>query len=103
MARLRCGNLGLRVRNGAWVGETRDCRVCRFCSSGKLEDEAHVILSCPFFQSPRKILYDNIQMQLLHSSTEYELIKSLLYDHLLEFAKFIHTISKSIDVLNDSV
>ena len=42
VAKLRCGNLGLLYRSGAWLDEISTERNCRFCSEKVVEDEVHV-------------------------------------------------------------
>ena len=84
------------------MDEARENRICRFCSSGQVEDEVHVILHCHSFHSQRKILIDKTQLSSSDIPNEYEVIKKLMYDHLIDFAKFIHAIWKSIETLKNS-
>ena len=63
LSRLRCGNFGLRIRNGAWIKEPKELRTCRFCQSNTIEDEMHILCGCHFFQNLRTKLLNDVQFE----------------------------------------
>ena len=44
----------LRIEVGRWYRVPASARVCRLCDSGSLEDELHILLSCPHFSDQRE-------------------------------------------------
>ena len=46
LANLRGGTGELRVETGRWSGLQREERICKQCTPGEVEDEAHFVLKC---------------------------------------------------------
>ena len=59
--RLRSGAHKLYIETGRWKKIPRDERICRFCDSGKIEDEDHVLWICDNFQRERQLMFDQCQ------------------------------------------
>ena len=51
--KFRMGCHGLPRDSGSWTGVPRVDRVCRFCGTGSMGDERHVVFECPHLQSIR--------------------------------------------------
>ena len=49
-AKFRCGVVPLNMETESYVGQPFDARICPFCSKC-IEDEQHVILHCPAFDT----------------------------------------------------
>ena len=50
---LRAGCLPLEVKIGRWYNVPRECRICKLCTSGEVEDEVHFIFSCGALKETR--------------------------------------------------
>ena len=59
LTRFRCGSHKLNVEIGRWMHIEHLSRKCRFCSSGLVEDEEHM-LECSFFEEERIQLNEQI-------------------------------------------
>ena len=55
----RSGSSKLRVETGRWKGEKREQRVCQMCALD-VEDERHMLLHCPAYQSERRLLAEGV-------------------------------------------
>jgi len=90
--RLRIGAHKLYVESGRWKKLSRDERICRFCESGNVEDEDHILWSCQNFQMERQSMYDQCRMKT--GMDEESLKKHFMYDK--ECAPFISCFLMSI-------
>ena len=61
LTRLRLSNHSLRIETGRYVGEERQERVCQFCDKNVIENEKHLLISCPLYDKFRIPLYDTIR------------------------------------------
>ena len=55
-AKFRCGVVPLKVETGRYLGQPLEARICPFCPNC-IEDEQHVIVHCPAYDSLRKHLF----------------------------------------------
>ena len=55
-AKFRCGVAPLKVETGRYLGQPLEARICPFCPN-RIEDEQHVILHCPAYDSLRQHLF----------------------------------------------
>ena len=57
---MRCGSHRLHVEIGKWTNLQQLMRKCRFCDSGLVEDEEHVILDCQAFVNQREEFFSKV-------------------------------------------
>ena len=55
LSRFRCGVAPLRLETGRYENIPENDRVCLFCKGG-IENEKHVLLECPMYESDRAVL-----------------------------------------------
>ena len=55
-ANFRCGVALLKVETGRYLGQPLEAIICPFCPN-RIEDEQHVILHCPAYDSLRQHLF----------------------------------------------
>ena len=59
-AQLRLGILPLEIETGRWRGHDIDRRICKLCTTSKVESEYHFVFECPIYEEKRRIFFDNI-------------------------------------------
>jgi hypothetical protein len=64
-AKLRAGAHGLAVESGRFEGLQRAERECPLCKSGAVEDEAHFLLDCPWWQKEREEMWWRVREVLV--------------------------------------
>ena len=93
LAKLRLGVLGLRIETGRYERPRRlpEERICRQCTLGTTEDEAHFILHCPRHTLLRNDLLTNLSLEDFTNLNENEKLKFLLNDPTIvkQTAQFI--------------
>ena len=57
-SRFKSGVQKVYIETGRWKKISRDERICRFCESGKIENEDHVLWICDNFQRQRQLMFD---------------------------------------------
>ena len=60
-ARLRTSCHALEIEVGRYRDVPRHERICKLCTMGCVEDEAHFLVSCPYFKDARKDIYSKFQ------------------------------------------
>jgi len=83
LARFRCGNTQLEVVLGAWKGVPYIERLCRSFNLGKVEDEEHLLFTCPNTQKVRECFCSTLP--LTHTSTLAKLMQTMNTVALAEF------------------
>ena len=81
--RLRSGAHKLYIETGRWKKIPRDERICRFCDSGKIEDEDHVLWICDNFQRERQLMFDQCQKMEM----DEESLKNQFYTFWVQMKK----------------
>lgn len=88
LARFRLGNHDFLIEKRRWVTaayrRSFDCR-CRLCSSGEIEDEAHVLLHCPFYE----VIRMEDKFSCLFGAGQVGLRSLFASQHQIVLAKFI--------------
>ncbi len=51
--KFRAGSHGLEEEVGRRVGQARECRTCRVCGQGEIENVSHFLWSCPRYEDAR--------------------------------------------------
>ena len=62
LTKLRGGTAELRVETGRWSGLQREERICKQCSLGEVEDEAHFVLRCEALSEERRNLLRHMEL-----------------------------------------
>ena len=102
VTRMRCGSHRLNVEIGRWTNIQQLSRKCRFCDSGLLEDEEHVILDCNAFKNERQQFFQEICsiMPNFQKTNRDEKLRLIFMDELgipMITQKFIAEISMRIN------
>ncbi len=76
VAKFRSGTLPIRIETGPYENLPLMERTCKFCASGGIEDEIHVLLNCELYSDLRYELLKhmqsvNIDFKDLHSLTKF--------------------------------
>ncbi len=76
IAKFRSGTLPIRIETGRYENLPLVERTCKFCTSGGIEDEIHVLLKCELYSDLRYELLKhmhsvNIDFKELHSLTKF--------------------------------
>jgi len=61
-AKFRCGVAPLKIETGRYLGQAIEQRLCPFCDN--VEDEMHVILYCPAYDTLRNELFSKVSTPL---------------------------------------
>ena len=62
LAKFRCGVAPLRLETGRYENLAITDRICRSCTdSAIVEDEVHVVTTCPIYNDLRDILYQKAE------------------------------------------
>eukprot|EP00456_Euglypha_rotunda_P077550 TRINITY_DN7332_c0_g1_i5.p1 TRINITY_DN7332_c0_g1~~TRINITY_DN7332_c0_g1_i5.p1 ORF type:complete len:315 (+),score=-5.67 TRINITY_DN7332_c0_g1_i5:109-1053(+) len=62
---LRSGSNKLRIETGRWKGEDKASRICKFCTSGEVENEIHFVTTCERYGDLRDCFYKKV-LQFTH-------------------------------------
>lgn len=82
IALIRTRSHSLEVERRAWEGVSREQRFCRLCNLGEVENEAHVLLSCP--------RYKHIREDFSKVTKDHNSLESLLsHPHLAALGNYI--------------
>ena len=74
-AKFRCGVAPLKIEMGRYLGQTIEQRLCPFCDN--VEDEIHVILHCPAYDTLREELFAKVSTQL-HGFSQLGNVKTII-------------------------
>ena len=61
LAKFRSGTLQIRVETGRYENVPLQDRICKFCSSGSIEDEQHVLIDCELYNDLRYKLFQQMK------------------------------------------
>ena len=67
LVKLRGGSSRLRIEKGRFSQEALEDRVCVFCDSGLVEDEAHFMVACPVYDDLRSTLWASLESLIGYS------------------------------------
>ena len=59
---MRGGTAELRVETGRWNGLQREERICKQCTLGEVEDEAHFVLRCEVLSEEKRNLLRHMEL-----------------------------------------
>ncbi len=62
LAKFRSGTLPIRVETGRYENVPLKDRICKVCSSGKIEDEQHVLIECELYNDLRYKLFQHMNV-----------------------------------------
>ena len=51
----------MRIEQGRYDKEQISQRICRFCSTGSVEDESHFMLQCPVYDDLRNVMWSKFE------------------------------------------
>jgi len=93
MAQIRCGILPLKIETGRFTKLAVEERVCTMCNLGKVEDEVHFVVECPFYLAERNSLFNTVNI----TSDIGNLSHLEIFVHLLkhEWREVIHFLNVS--------
>jgi hypothetical protein len=57
LAKVRGGTNRLRIEQGRYRKEKLEVRICEYCDSGRIEDEAHFMLECKLYEEFREEMW----------------------------------------------
>ena len=57
-AKLRTSSHALEIEVGRYKDTPREERICKLCNLNCVENEAHFLISCPYYKDERKILFN---------------------------------------------
>ena len=106
MTKFRISNHILLIETGRYKYPKipRHERTCRFCSTGKIENETHVLLECNIFDSLRHNLFNKIlnfsQLNLLEKHHQEKLNILLDSKHAGPLASYIF---KSFEIIKEKL
>ena len=88
---LRAGCLPLEVKIGRWYNVPRECRICKLCASGEVEDEVHFIFCCGALKETRDTYAESLQFDFdqTASHTINEIESFMTEPKVKQFARFI--------------
>jgi hypothetical protein len=95
IAKLRSSTFPLAVELGRYRGIAKEERICKFCTTGQVEDEMHYLLNCSHYNDQRAILYTSILHKIndfLNFSDEAKL-NVILSDNRLTNYVFIYVLN----------
>ena len=88
LTKFRCSNHSLRIESGRKDKIDYENRICMMCTLGKVENEFHFLLECPFYESLRvKYLH---QYRNGNQNTFIMLLSSTNDDILNKLASYVH-------------
>ena len=61
LSKLRCDTLPIAVETGRYEGKLLNDRVCKFCDSGAVEDEVHIMMNCQMYDDLQHELFQDMQ------------------------------------------
>ena len=72
----------------------RECRICKLCTSGEVEDEVHFIFSCGALKETRDTYAESLQYDFYQtaSHTINEIESFMTEPNVKQFARFITAI-----------
>ena len=87
----RAGCLPLEVETGRWYNVPRECRICKLCTSGEVEDEVHFIFCCGALKETRDTYAESLQYDFYQtaSHTINEIESFMTEPKVKQFARFI--------------
>ncbi len=92
LAQLRCGTLPLKIETGRFTKLAVEDRVCIMCNLGKVEDEVHFVVECPFYVAERNILFNAVNISSdISNLTNLEIFAHLLKHEWREVIKYLNT------------
>ena len=105
LTKFRISNHILLIETGRYQRPKipRHERICRFCSSGEIENESHFILKCKLFEELRPDLTNNIivsERYFLMKNDEEKLNILLNSKHVIPTSKYIY---KSFEILKEKL
>ena len=88
LTKFRCSNHSLRIESDRKNNIDYENRICKLCTNGKVENEFHFLLECPFYENLRnKYLHQyrngnqNTFTMLLSSTNDVVINKLACYVH----------------------
>ena len=89
LTNLRIGTLPIELEVGCYTGTPAEDRTCKICATGAVEDEIHLIASCPEYAEIREQFREKLGWQ--DASTGLEKLQSL-EDHPYVGGKFLEAL-----------
>ena len=81
----------IEVKIGRWYNVPRECRICKLCTSGEVEDEVHFIFCCGALKETRDTYAESLQFDFdqTASHTINEIESFMTEPKVKQFARFI--------------
>ena len=91
-AQLRAGILPLYIETGRYQAIPEENRICTMCCLGEVENEAHFLFYCPFYDDLRESLFRKLYEKSPEVIWERDEIrmKWLFNEGVSEFSHFLH-------------